>query len=1527
MSSKPNKWLITLALTALVAPSSLQTAAAGGTANEGSLTNLPFKDINNTASEQKASIQQAVEAGLLGGDPTGNYRAADLLTRQEMAVLLTNALKLPVTNTTNSFSDVDRHSWASPYIEAVHRVGLMNGGGGSKFNPKAAVTREEAAVLLMRAAGLPIAADATESSKLADWNHVSPWARPYVNTALQSGFMTTDQSNFKPKSFVHRQDIAQYMMSVFFPKAYLAQLQRVEDGRVWINGIEYKLSDSVKGILQVSNRDILQGAEIQIAASKRTIESITKLVIHASGQAPAGQAAEFSGNLVLDGHGSSVYGDVIIDGDFISLHNLNVTNSFTIKPSLEHDFYASKLKVQGKAFIQGGDRNTVLFNESELNEIEVSKKDVHVATQGNSTLEQITLTSNAKIENDSSSTVKQLNVQSGAQQVELQGTIQKVEINSNQPVSLTGQASINTLAVNSSSPISLAFAGTVTTLQVNNPAANVNVSSSSQVKNTSFASGVSSSTVTGIAGVSGVSGASGGSSGGSTAPVVTNTAPVLTSKYSDQALTVGDPELQIDLLGHFTDAEQTELKYTAASSSSSICTVKVEGTNLILKATGKGTATITIAADDQAGKKAGTNFKVFVNEPPVALGIPDQGKQLGSGDITLDLGTYFMDSEHDPLTYEVTLDDPSVASFVLRGDQLVLTPATVGKVRITVKASDGRGGHASQTFTIEVTAVPNHNPIVNQKPVNQALTVGHADSILDLSSVFSDPDGDSLSISAVTSDPAIATVTVNGNQAVVHAVSSGTANIQLKAVDGHGGEGTTDFNVMVNEPPFSIGIPDQTKVINSGDVQLSLHDFFSDPDQDALSYSIEHISDPAIATVVISGNVLTMTPLMIGSTSVSIQASDGRGGSTVQSFQFEVTAVPNLNPIVNQKPGSQALTVGHADSILDLSSVFSDPDGDSLSISAETSDPTIATVTVNGNQAVVHAVSSGTANIQLKAVDGHGGEGTTDFDVMVNDPPFSIGIPDQTKVINSGDVQLSLRDFFSDPDMDVLSFSVQDVTDPNVLSAAIAGDVLTLTPLETGKTSVSIKASDGRGGDVIETFQITVTAEAPQNHNPVETKPADKMLHMGDPMYLLDIGSVFSDPDGDPLTYEADSSDPSVASAVIDGAQLKIQALSEGTTTISIKAMDGRGGEASTTFQVNVQPAGPSNPSSNQAPEVVASIYEQVLTAGVTNTRTFDLTQLFNDADGDPLTFSASVQSSGIVNANVNGGMLELSPGTQAGITKVAITADDGNGGTATYGLQVRNAPLATNGMVDITTKQGVKDTITYDLSTIFPGESTFTIYSGTPDSTFVGPAPLLGKVWTWNGNSSQYFWVIGANGTAAVFHVNVSPQGPEELYFSQYLSLDLTRTAIELYFNPVGDTSQPIKNAGYSLEVHQYNLATNTPKVWSQPINQLYKGVPYIFIDTIFYDFFDTINVQYYNEELSLFQTSTNVTTGYVLKKNGVTIDVLGNPEGKTQFLPNGGTIIRKSGIKTGSAAYSQAGEWNAFPKGTIQYFGRHTP
>ncbi|WP_068616088.1 S-layer homology domain-containing protein [Paenibacillus tuaregi] len=1346
MNSKTNKWLAALAIAALVAPTALQpiAQAASGSSSRAAGANLPFNDISSLAAEQRTSILQAVEAGLLHGDPAGSYRPTDLLTRQEMAVLLTQALHLPVSKAAkSSFSDVNAKSWSSPYIEAVHRAGLMNGDGSLKFRPKAAVTREEAAVLLMRAAGLTVTVEATESAKLTDWSRVSSWARPYVNLALQSGSMAAEQNVFKPGSPVQRQDIARFLMATFFPENHLAQLQKVEDGKVLINGIEYRLADSVKGILQASNQDVLKGAEIQFEASKGTVQSISKLVIHASGRAASGQASEFSGNLVLEGHDAVVNGDLIVDGDYISIRNLNVKRDLTITKNLGHDFYASKLTVLGKTSIQGGDQDTVLFDGSELSHVEVSKQDVHVVTQGSSNVANMTLTSNATIENDSSSALKQVSILSGAQQVKLQGNIQQLSVNSDQPLTLTGQASINTMVVNNASPITLGVSGTVSNLQVNNPSANISVSSSSQIVNTSLAQGVSSATVTGSPSASGTTS---GASQGSSTPVVTNTAPVLKTKYSDQAMTTGEPELLVDLLGHFVDAEQSVLKYTAVSSSSSICSVRLEGTDLYIKAVGKGTATITIAADDQAGKKAGTSFKVRVNEPPVSSSIPAQTKQLGSGDLTLSLGAFFTDSENDPLTYEAAINDPSIATFTLVGDQLVITPIKTGQAQVTVKASDGWGG-------------------------------------------------------------------------------------------------------ITNQP-----------------------------------------------------------------------------------FQLEVTSAANRDPVVNQKPANQLITVGDADYILDLSQVFLDPDGDPVHITAESSNSSVATVSVNGNQAVVHALSSGTAKITLKGSDGGGNEASTDFDITVNEPPTTVVIPNQTKEINTGDIQLSLNQYFSDPDSDTLTYSVQEISDPNVMKAAVNGDVLTLTPLMTGSTSVSVKAADGRGGETVVSFQAVVTDQAKLNQSPVEIQPADKTLTVGDPVYSLDLGSVFTDPDGDPLTYEASSSDSLVATAEVDGAQLKIQALKAGTATIGVKAVDGHGGEASTSFKINVQSAGSSTPSSNHPPEVQASIYEQVLTTGVTNPRTYDLTQLFSDADGDAMTFTAVSESGSVVNAAVHSGMLDLTPGTQAGSTKVTITADDGNGGTAAYDFRVTNAPLATNGIVQIRTKQGVNDPITYDLSTVFPGETSFKVYSGTADSTFVGPIPLNGTMWTWNGDPLQYYWVIGANGTAAVFQVSASPQGPEELYFSQYMSLDKTRTAIELFYNPVGDTSVPIENAGYSLEVHQYNTATGTPKIWSQPIDKFYKGMPFIFIDPIFYDFFDLVNVAYYNVELGtdprgLAQTNTNVTTGYVLKKNGVTMDVLGDPDGKTQFMPNDGTIIRKSGIRTGSSSYSLAGEWNSFPKGTIQYFGRHTP
>lgn len=111
-------------------------------------------------------------------------------------------------------------------------------------------------------------------------------------------------------------------------------------------------------------------------------------------------------------------------------------------------------------------------------------------------------------------------------------------------------------------------------------------------------------------------------------------------------------------------------------------------------------------------------------------------------------------------------------------------------------------------------------------------------------------------------------------------------------------------------------------------------------------------------------------------------------------------------------------------------------------------------------------------------------------------------------------------------------------------------------------------------------------------------------------------------------------------------------------------------------------------------------------------------------------------------------------------------------------------------------------------------------------------------------------------------------------------------------------------------------------------PILKVIPSMPYIYIDTVFYDAMDVMNIWYYNGELDLYNPTNFSVTALVLKDgSGKVIDVLGDPTATTDnpFMPTGGTIIRKTQTYGGSPKF-QIGQWNSFPKGTLQYFGTHT-
>jgi hypothetical protein len=105
---------------------------------------------------------------------------------------------------------------------------------------------------------------------------------------------------------------------------------------------------------------------------------------------------------------------------------------------------------------------------------------------------------------------------------------------------------------------------------------------------------------------------------------------------------------------------------------------------------------------------------------------------------------------------------------------------------------------------------------------------------------------------------------------------------------------------------------------------------------------------------------------------------------------------------------------------------------------------------------------------------------------------------------------------------------------------------------------------------------------------------------------------VFTDPDNDSLTFYGISKLSSIVSVFVVGTFLIASPIRRGSTTITVIALDGRGGSAADTFEVRV----------NSNPQVVHVIPDTILTIGAKPFRQnleADST-VFRDQDGDKLT-------------------------------------------------------------------------------------------------------------------------------------------------------------------------------------------------------------------------------------------------------------------------------------------------------------------
>jgi|GEM_PF-1162252 len=154
---------------------------------------------------------------IIRGMSDTEFAPAGSVTRAQMAALLVRALGLPVSQVglTRSFGDVAPGAWYFAEVEAAVRAGLMKG-DGSQFRPDAPITRQEMAVVLIRAvsqqnpARLPSGAEAEAAlAAYADLAALADWARADAGAAAALGLIRgRTESTWNPTERVTRAEAA-----------------------------------------------------------------------------------------------------------------------------------------------------------------------------------------------------------------------------------------------------------------------------------------------------------------------------------------------------------------------------------------------------------------------------------------------------------------------------------------------------------------------------------------------------------------------------------------------------------------------------------------------------------------------------------------------------------------------------------------------------------------------------------------------------------------------------------------------------------------------------------------------------------------------------------------------------------------------------------------------------------------------------------------------------------------------------------------------------------------------------------------------------------------------------------------------------------------------------------------------------------------------------------------------------------------------------------------------------------------------
>lgn len=177
-----------------------------------------FDDIS--AHKNQTAIEGLASRAIISGRDSKHFDPNATMTRAEFAAIVVKSLGL-TSKANQAFTDVKSGDWFAGFVGTASDYGIVSGVGGGKFDPNGTITRQEAAVMVAKAAelcGMDVNMDDVSIrdtlAQFSDYTASEQWARESLAFCYQTDILDDSVLKIEASTAIKRCEIAQMLFNL-----------------------------------------------------------------------------------------------------------------------------------------------------------------------------------------------------------------------------------------------------------------------------------------------------------------------------------------------------------------------------------------------------------------------------------------------------------------------------------------------------------------------------------------------------------------------------------------------------------------------------------------------------------------------------------------------------------------------------------------------------------------------------------------------------------------------------------------------------------------------------------------------------------------------------------------------------------------------------------------------------------------------------------------------------------------------------------------------------------------------------------------------------------------------------------------------------------------------------------------------------------------------------------------------------------------------------------------------------------------